>query len=288
MRYGLNLPPFGDHADPRAIRTLAIIAEEAGWDGFFVWDHMLFRKTPLPVADPWVALAAVAGATERIRIGTMVTPLSRRRPWVVARQAVGLDQLSNGRFILGVGLGAPVHQDFASFGEVVDDRTRATMLDESLELLDMLWSGRKVRYAGTHYRTTDVTFLPRPVQARIPVWVGGYWPAKAPMRRAARWNGVVPGRKGRPLRPTDVVEIREFVDRHRATNGPFDVVVSGSTPGSDQETAATILEPWQRVGATWWIEDISMWRFGRPGGNKDAWPHDEIVDRVRQGPPRPQ
>jgi len=286
MQYGVSLPPFGEHADPRLIRSLAVDAEAAGWDGFFLWDHMVFRKAPLAVADPWIALAAVAGATERIRIGTMVTPLSRRRPWVVARQAVGIDRLSDGRFILGVGLGAPVHQDFASFGEATDDRERAAMLDESLALLERLTSGQKVRHAGTHYQVRDVTFLPRPVQSPIPIWVGGYWPAKGPMRRAARFQGIAPGRKGGPLRPRDLPLIREFVDHHRESGGPFDYVVSGATEGAGSSDDAAVLAPWQQAGATWWIEDLSMWRFDR-GRTDSPWPTEEIVRRVRGGPPQP-
>jgi alkanesulfonate monooxygenase SsuD/methylene tetrahydromethanopterin reductase-like flavin-dependent oxidoreductase (luciferase family) len=215
----------------------------------------------------------------------MVTPLSRRRPWVVARQALGLDHLSDGRFILGVGLGAPVNQDFASFGEITDDRTRAARLDESLDLLDRMWSGRKVRHAGTNYQVKDVTFLPRPVQDRIPVWVGGYWPATKPMQRAARWDGVVPGRRGGPMRPADIVDIRSYIDSHRDRDTPYDVVVAGSTPGDDPAAGAKTIVAWEEAGATWWIEDISMWRFRRPGA-KDVWPYEEIVERVRQGPPR--
>ena len=286
MQFGLSLPPFGEHADPRLVRSLAVDAEAAGWDGFFLWDHMVFRKAPLAVADPWIALAAVAGATERIRIGTMVTPLSRRRPWVVARQVLGLDHLSEGRFILGVGLGAPVHQDFTSFGEATDDRVRAAMLDESLALLERFMSGKKVRHAGTHYQVKDVTFLPPPVRSRVPIWVGGYWPAKGPMRRAARFDGVAPGRQGGPLRPRDLPQIQDFIDRHRDPSEPFDYVVSGATEGDGSPDDAGVLAPWRQVGATWWIEDLSPWRFGM-GITGDAWPTDEIVRRVRGGPPRP-
>ncbi|MDP9364041.1 MAG: LLM class flavin-dependent oxidoreductase, partial [Chloroflexota bacterium] len=222
MRYGLNLPPFGDFADPRALAALARDAEAAGWDGFFIWDHVVYDPSFHPIADPWVGLAAVALATERVRLGTLVTPLARRRPWQVAREAASLDRLSGGRLVLGVGLGDPAPWDFGFFGEEEDARVRARRLDEGLEIVAGLWSGRPVSHEGEHCRLREVTFLPTPVQRpRVPIWVGGWWPNKPPMRRAARWDGVVPGARERALTPDEVRELVAYVTAHRTTEAPF-------------------------------------------------------------------
>jgi alkanesulfonate monooxygenase SsuD/methylene tetrahydromethanopterin reductase-like flavin-dependent oxidoreductase (luciferase family) len=181
MRYAVNVPNFAEYADPRTAAALAAEAEAAGWDGFFVWDHMVFdRRLRLPVADPWVLLAAVALATERLRLGPMVTPLARRRPWKVARETVTLDHLSGGRLLLGVGLGTPAADEYGAFGEPTGRRERAAMLDEALEVLILLWSGGTVSSHGRHYRLEEIAFLPAPVQRpRIPILVAGTWPAGA-------------------------------------------------------------------------------------------------------------
>jgi alkanesulfonate monooxygenase SsuD/methylene tetrahydromethanopterin reductase-like flavin-dependent oxidoreductase (luciferase family) len=185
MQYALDLPPFGELADARALAALAHEAEDAGWDGFFIWDHIQTEPS-MPVADPWVALSALAMTTERIRLGALVTPLPRRRPWKLARETVTLDRLSNGRLILGVGIGSDHwHHELSTFGEPVDDQTRAAMLDEGLEVLTGLWSGEPFSHQGQHYTVQSARFLPMPVQSpRIPIWVAGIWPRKAPLRRA--------------------------------------------------------------------------------------------------------
>jgi len=191
MRYAVNVPNFAEYADVRAAAALAAEAEAAGWDGFFVWDHIVFAKEQrLPVADPWILLAAVALATERLRLGPMVTPLARRRPWKVARETVTLDHLSGGRLILGVGLGTPAADEYGAFGEPTDPRVRAAMLDEALEVLTLLWSGETVSFHGEHFRLDEVAFRPTPVQRpRIPIFVAGAWPRPPPRRRAVRGDG---------------------------------------------------------------------------------------------------
>ena len=180
MRFGLIVQMTGSLGYPQPLARLAREAEAAGWDGFFIWD--VFggdSAAPAPVVDPWIALAAIAATTERIRFGPMVTPLPRRRPWKLAREAASLDQLSGGRLILGVGIGTPP-EEFARFGEQVDPRIRAEMLDEGLEVLTGLWSGEPFSFQGRHYRVEEATLLPRPVQQpRIPIWVGGTWPRAA-------------------------------------------------------------------------------------------------------------
>jgi alkanesulfonate monooxygenase SsuD/methylene tetrahydromethanopterin reductase-like flavin-dependent oxidoreductase (luciferase family) len=184
-----------------------------------VWDHVIYDPSFHPIADVWVALAAVAMRTRRMTIGTMVTPLARRRPWKVARETVSLDRLSGGRFVLGVGLGDPAKWDYGFFGEETDARVRAAQLDESLTILAGLWTGEPFRFEGRHYSLAEVTFRPTSAQRpRIPVWVGGQWPNKPPLRRAARWDGLAPIKWGGDLRPDEVAEAVAYVRLHRDTN----------------------------------------------------------------------
>src|SRR5262245_25187260 len=216
MRFSINIPNFGDFADARTVATVAVAAEEAGWDALFVWDHVVHNKVQRqgqPFGDPWMLLTAAALATSRLRLGTLVTPVARRRPEQLARQVATLDSLSGGRVIFSAGLGGPSDDEFGSFGEAVDPVVRAERLDEGLELLARYCSGQPVSHDGRHYQVRDVTLLPAAVQRpRPPVWIGGFWPHRRPMRRAARWDGVVPlfasARHGQ-VPPVD--EVRELV-----------------------------------------------------------------------------
>jgi alkanesulfonate monooxygenase SsuD/methylene tetrahydromethanopterin reductase-like flavin-dependent oxidoreductase (luciferase family) len=288
MRYGINLPPFEDFADAAALAELARKAEAAGWDGFFIWDHVVFDPSWYPIADPWVALTAVALKTSTIHFGTMITPLARRRPWQLARQTATLDRLSGGRLILGVGLGDPVQWDFGFFGEETDARLRAQRLDEGLAVLTGLWSGEPFAYEGNHYRLQEMRFRPTPLQTpRIPIWVAGWWPHKPPLRRAARWDGVVPGKLDAVLTPEEVREIVAYVAAHRAGDAPFEVVVSGTTPGADPAAGAATVAPLAQAGATWWIEVVDPWSFGWKW--EEPWTAEasaKMRERVGQGPPR--
>ena len=187
MQQGLFIPQFGELADPRLLADFGRRAEQAGWDGLFVWDHIQYRAPAAVVLDPWVTLAAIGAATDRLRLGAMVTPLARRRPWVVARQVAALDLLTQGRMVLGVGLGLDDSgKELSTFGEELDARTRAEMLDESLEIIHGLLSGQTVQHRGRHYVVDGATFLPTPVQKPLPTWVAARWPNRAPLRRAAR------------------------------------------------------------------------------------------------------
>jgi alkanesulfonate monooxygenase SsuD/methylene tetrahydromethanopterin reductase-like flavin-dependent oxidoreductase (luciferase family) len=247
--------------DPQELIDLGVAAEEAGFDGFFLWDHLSLANDGdgPPVVDPWSVLAVIAAQTERIRIGTMITPISRRRPAVLARQTTTLDLLSHGRVILGVGIGSPAVGDFGLFGDETDAALRAEMLDEGLSVLDGLWSGERLDHHGKHYTVDGVRFAPRPVQRpRIPVWVGGTLPNRKPMSRAARWDGAVPitwdddRRLARPS-PEQIAGVRDQVLRERGHLDGFDLAVWAEVT---EDPAAVDLElaAYQKAGATWWIE----------------------------------
>jgi alkanesulfonate monooxygenase SsuD/methylene tetrahydromethanopterin reductase-like flavin-dependent oxidoreductase (luciferase family) len=233
VRHAIDVAPFGELADPRVLAELAIAAEERGWDGFFVWDHVVYRAPVRAVADPWVALAAVACATSTVRIGPLITPLSRRRVHKVARETVALDLLSSGRLTFGVGLGSARNGELEPFGEVADPRERARLLDQGLSDLVRYWAGE---------------FQPVPLQQpRIPVWVAAEWPHRRPVRRALRWEGLFPiGLPG----PAALAELVGEVRESRPAGDPFDVIV-GIPPGDDAE-------PWARAGATWTVTDFGM------------------------------
>ncbi len=287
MRFGISLPPFADFADVRFLADLIQTAEQTGWDGFFLWDHMVFDPSFFPVADPWVALTAAACVTSRIRLGTLVTPLARRRPWVLARQTVSLDHLSGGRLTLGVGLGDG-EWDLGYFGEEMDRKRRGQMLDEALDVVTGLWTGKPFKYDGQHYHLHEVTFKPTPLQTpRIPIWAGGIWPHKAPARRAARLDGFYPITEGEPMTPDDWREVMALIRRHRTLDTPFDLVKPGWMPEDHWHAASSVVEPFSDAGVTWWIEDVSPWRFS---GNWEApWlPEytERMIEMIRRGPPR--
>lgn len=210
MHRAIYLPPFGTFGDVNLLVELAAEAEGAGWDGFFLWDHILPAEPSMPLADTWIALAAIAQATERIRLGPLVTPLSRRRPWKVAREAVTLDHLSGGRAVLGVGLGVDVWREFRAFGEAVDDRERAELVDDGIEIVTRLWSGDTVEFEGSRLGVRAARFLPPPVQQpRIPIWTAALWPLRpGPAARAERWDGIMPFGPAGPLSPDDAATLR--------------------------------------------------------------------------------
>ena len=280
MRYGLDIPTAGEYADPLTLADLAVEAEEAGWDGFFLWD-VLFAQGDMhtPVVDPWIALAAIASRTQRIRIGAFLTPLPRRRPWQVARQTVTLDRLSNGRLIFGAALGYQA-LDFTVFGEDFDLKRRAEQLDEGLAILQGLWSGDVFSFHGAHYQVEDALFLPKPLQTpRIPVWLPAGWPKRAPLRRAARWDGVylmtVNQQTNALLIPDEIREIAALISGYRAdATAPFAIALNGTTP-ADQERGAEIVQPYAEAGATWWVEYEA-----EPKGMT------AYRMRIRSGPPR--
>jgi len=282
MKYGVYVPNFGPYGDARAIAAVARDVENAGWDGFFFWDQVAGELWPENMVDPWVALAAIALNTERIRIGTLITPLPRRRPWKVARESVSIDHLSNGRLVFGVGIGVgPGEWD--NLGEETDLKARGAMLDEALDVLTGLWSGEPFNYDGTHYQIETTHFLPKPVQSpRIPIWVGGTWPNKAPFRRAARWDGTFPD-PAFDLSTDDTLDLMAFVKEHRSSDAPFDVVHGGVTSG-DPAKDVDVVAPYADIGVTWWLESVNPEVFGC--GWKDEWPIEEMRARILAGPPK--
>lgn len=282
MRYGVHVQNSGDFGDPRLLAEMARDAERAGWDGFFIWDHIAHVPGQAgPLTDPVVTLAAIAVSTERIRLGALVTPLARRRPWKVARETVSLDVLSGGRLILGAGLGDPVDAEFSRFGEESEATARAGKLDESLAIVAGFWTGEAFSYVGRHYRVEEVTFLPAPVQSpRIPVWIAGEWPNKPPFRRAARWDGIFPSKRGvavdEMMTPGDLKEVVNFIQQERAIDASFVVALGGYTPAHDRKQAVAIVEPYIEAGLTWWLEGLNSLKVSLP----------EARERVHQGPPK--
>jgi alkanesulfonate monooxygenase SsuD/methylene tetrahydromethanopterin reductase-like flavin-dependent oxidoreductase (luciferase family) len=288
LLHGIEFPAAGECGDPKTLAELARLAEGAGWDGVFLEDYAVYhndvyRSVPgAPTYDPWVALAAMATRTERVRLGTAITPLPRRRPWKLAREAVSVDHLSGGRMILGVGSGDVSEKGFTHFGEETDAKRRAGLLDEGLDVLTGLWSGRSFAYEGEHHVVEEVTFLPEPVQRpRIPIWVGGVWPRKGPLRRAARWDGFIPykpvedGHRQEDLTPEDVRQILARVERERADPAaPFDLVVGGDERREDWEEERSVVSSLEVAGATWWLEWVA------------AAPFEEMCRAVVRGPLR--
>jgi alkanesulfonate monooxygenase SsuD/methylene tetrahydromethanopterin reductase-like flavin-dependent oxidoreductase (luciferase family) len=256
MKYGLALPTGGECGDPTFLVELAVLAEATGWDGVFLEDYICFQgDTTAPTCDPWIALAGIAIKTARVRLGSMVTPLSRRRPWKVAREVAGIDLLSGGRMVLGVGLGDTGEHvvgdsSFTAFGETRNPRLRAEMLDEALEIVAGLLGDGTFSFRGKHYQVEPVDFVPKPVQRpRVPIWVGGGYPNPGPTKRAKKWDGsCMYGARTHDLSVEDVTDLRQ-----RAGDRPFDICVGGrERREGDQEWLASIAA----AGMTWWTEYI--------------------------------
>lgn len=276
MRFGIFLPPFAEFAEPQRVVALSSQVEESGWDGLFLWDHML-AKPGMPVADPWVLMAAVATVTHRIRLGALVTPLPRRRPWVLSRQLATLDQLSEGRLIGGIGLGDDGWSEFSSFGEAVDPRIRGEMLDEALELIQRFLSGEAVTFQGRHYTVDAPPLLPRPRQDPLPIWGAVRWPNRKPLARIAKVDGCFPifatADGLPPPDPADITALRaQLVDLGARPDIEIAVrcALSVEDPSSVRDTVAAL----EHAGVTWMLE-------GFPPG---AAP-DRVAGVVRNGPP---
>jgi alkanesulfonate monooxygenase SsuD/methylene tetrahydromethanopterin reductase-like flavin-dependent oxidoreductase (luciferase family) len=280
VQYAIDLSAVGAWGSPGTLSELAALAERSGWDAVFLEDYVVYRDG-LDTYDPWVALAAVACATERIRLGTLVTPLPRRRPWKVAAEAMSIDHLSGGRMILGVGSGDPTAKDMMPVGEQPDARIRGEMLDEALEVIDALWSGEAVHHHGAHYRLDGVALVPRPLQRpRIPIWVGGQFTRRRPRERALHWDGSCLYRAEPPdwedMTPDDVRRLRGLASSRPDGGRGFTIVIGGRRRGDDLESERRYIASLADAGADWWNEWV---------------PPETPVKRVRElvaaGPLRP-
>lgn len=286
MKFGVSLPNTDAYSDPHLLVELAVLAEESGWDGVFLWDSLYIEGKDgqgIPAADPWVALAAMATATTRVRLGPYVAPLARRRPWKVAREVVTLDQLTRGRALLPTGYGSTSDGGFARVGEEMGGRARADAVDEALQILTGLWAGERFGFAGSRYTMQPMQFLPRPMQQpRVPIWLDASWPVPRSMRRAMRFDGIIPSSRDadgtwRAMMPDDFAAMMRWIEKERTETTPFDVVREGDTPG-DNPAAATLVRPFAESGVTWWIEAV--------------WTHfyrgtvESMKARIAQGPPQ--
>jgi alkanesulfonate monooxygenase SsuD/methylene tetrahydromethanopterin reductase-like flavin-dependent oxidoreductase (luciferase family) len=278
MKYAVSLPNGGECGTPRLLSDLACLAESSGWDAIFLEDYIVWQgHSDAATYDPWISLAAMASCTTKIRLGTMVTPLPRRRPWKLAREAISLDHLSGGRVILGIGLGdTTIDTSFTRFGEEADSARRARMLDEGLTVLDRLMRGRRFTFHGEFYRLDGAAFSPRPVQQpRIPIWIGGVWPLRGPTRRALRWDGACLYK----LPPDDewtakdVRALARLARSERQTGVPFDIVVGHASwqRAKDPEKERAHIASLANAGATWWAQYIppdeprAMWSLVQEG-----------------------
>ncbi len=272
VKFGIYIANHGITSNPQDYVKLAKSGEEYGWEGFFIWDHVFLPWSPdEDVLDPWSILAAIATQTKKMILGTTVTPLARRRPMVIAREAITIDRLSNGRFILGVGLGGTA--ELKALGEEEDPKIRGYMLDESLEILKGLWSGKLFTYDGKHFKIKEpVKFK---FAGNIKIWVGGNWPNKKPFRRAAKYDGIFPLKAGSDpsIYPQDYQEIMSYIGKYRKSLESFDLVKSILTVGDKKEDA--YIHDFTDMGVNWLLEAF--------------WPQrcslKEIQKRIEQGPP---
>ena len=278
MKYGFVI----EGGDVHTISDLTEEAESSGWDGVFIADGIdigMKNSPPWPWFDPWIVLAAMAMRTKSIHVGTMITPIPRRRPWKLARETVTLDHLSKGRLIFGVGLGAAEHDGgFYKVGEAMDLKVRAQRLDEGLAVMTGLWGGKPFSFKGEHYSVQEMTMLPPPMQSpRIPIWVPGVWLKPKSMERALRWDGIIPQKYKSMdrLTPAEVQELKRFVDENREQTTPFDIVVGGQTRAGNRKQAVKKVSQFEQAGATWWLESLMT----------SSW--DKLQKRIKQGPPRP-
>ncbi|WNV89212.1 LLM class flavin-dependent oxidoreductase [Umezawaea sp. Da 62-37] len=248
FRSGVYLPQFGPFGDPTVLVDLAVRAEAAGWDGVFLWDHVVSDE--LPIVDTWTTLAAIAQATSRILLGPMVTPLARRRPWIVARQASTVSRLSGGRLVLGVGLGSDESGDFSRFSEPVDPKVRASMLDESLDIMRAMWSGNPHHHNGTHYHVNLPRSAPEPHP--IPIWAASSTNNPAVLRRAKTCDGIFPNPEDHTMSPEDVATVATALQ----PTGNFDIAVAGNASHAWEDPKNIDLTGLAKAGMTWWMESL--------------------------------
>jgi len=263
MKFGLLFGNFGEYFDPKLMIELAITAEKSGWDGIFIWDQVLgFIDVDVAMNDPWVVLGAIASKTSKIKIGPMMTPIPRRRPWKLARETITLDHLSNGRLILSVGIGFPLELEYGYFGEDHDPILLQEKLKEGMIILEGLWTGEAFHFNGAHYNLKEMKFLPKPFQIpRIPVWIAIIGKHESRIKQAIKWDGVIPIEKDYTcISLENLKDIKKKVEIFRVKRKDFDYVVIGE---SDLfiDKKSKIITQYHAAGATWWLESIHEWRF---------------------------
>ena len=273
MNYAAALP----YGSARQAAELAHIAEEHGWDGIFVGDAIWLE-------DPMICLAAAAMTTSRIRLGTMVVPVPLRKPWKLASESVALDHLSNGRLTLGLGAGA-VWMGWQAFpDEVTDTKSRAELLDETIDILTLLFTRQPFDYDGKHFhlkltQLDPMYYPPQPVQQpRIPLWVPGIWPRMKSMRRLLKCDGLLPQKMNpsgefEPVTPADLNQMKAYIDSNRELTTPFDYVAEGKSGDLEPSAVKEMLKEWEDAGATWWVE--GLWEATR----------EQAEERLCKGPP---
>ena len=272
INFGVYIANFGIFDSPTDYLDLAILAEQKNWDGFFLWDHTVGQRG-IPASESFTTLSAIAAKTHSIKIGTTVTGLPRHKPWLLARQIATIDHISKGRFTLGIGLGGP--EEYSTFNEENQPIILKEKLEESLEIIQGLFTQKQFSYQGKHYQIKNFGFQPKPIQNPLPIWVGGGWPHKAPMKRAARYQGVFPinGVSDDGLTSNDVKDILDYIKKYRDSLEEFDVVIFVYTTGKkeDDDWAKEYID----VGVNWLVEVIYPGR-----GSKE-----DIFNRIQIGPP---
>jgi alkanesulfonate monooxygenase SsuD/methylene tetrahydromethanopterin reductase-like flavin-dependent oxidoreductase (luciferase family) len=279
MKFALNIGNFGWASDVDVLLEVAVAAEEAGWDGLFLWDHVNFAGVGGRHADPWIALGVIASQTRTLRLGTGITPLPRRRPAKLAQEILTLDALSGGRFVLGIGSGAGDDSEYADLGEETNLATRAAMLDEGLEVLQGLLSDRPLDFDGEHYRAKGQGFGPPASGKQIPIWLAATWPKKKPSRRALRFDGIFPllDPYTKAMTPKHVAEIAAFVAAERESPGPFEIVVTIQGEPESSDAARRHAAAFEEAGTTWYMVPSFP----------PVEPKETLLRRVRRGPQRP-
>lgn len=285
MKHALHAPNFGTFGGIKQLVAFAKEADEHGWDGFFLWDHLRTIDLPAtdPFVDPWIAMTAMASVSKTLKLGALVTPLSRRRPWKVARESVTLDHFSDGRLVLGAGIGGDFYREFSGFGEEVGNRLHADKLDEALQMLVELWSGEETSFQGEHYHLSQIQFHPTPVQQpRIPIWLAGVWPGTKPFQRAAKWDGIFPIYRGKgEFPPDEVAKMLSYIREFRTSDAPFDTVIvtrshkPGAVDPVPTDEYLSRLAELESVGVTWSLQSLDM--------KSDI---DDVLAVIRQGPPK--